>query len=35
MGPKTLEQLAAESRKRIFSEGEPGGYAHLIVSGHV
>ena len=35
MGPKTFERLAIESRKRIFSEDEPGDYAHLIVSGHV
>jgi CRP-like cAMP-binding protein len=35
MGPKTFERLDIESRKRIFSEGELGDYAHLIVSGHV
>jgi CRP-like cAMP-binding protein len=35
MGPKTFERLAIESRKRIFSEREPGDYAHLIVSGHI
>ena len=35
MDPKSFERLAIESHKTIFSEGEPGDNAYLIVSGHV